>query len=159
MKTENNIINKERITQLSNRVLKLRLNHEKLHSSAFPKDKSKGHYELHRDKVQKWYQKNKEYIKIQQKKDAGFDYLKMKGYPGDWSQTSLSKLLKKSNRITDTIQREILALMYYNHIMTTKQGVFSLIEETHDEYGRPSLFNYDKMNMEPLFPKNKRRDC
>ena len=83
------LFNKQRAKQLENRILKLSVNHDKLHALAFPKDNSDGEYQKHQNLRKKWYDDHK-HLK-EESKEKYFDCFEMEGAPSNWEDTELSK--------------------------------------------------------------------
>lgn len=142
-----NLINTDRLEQLQGRYLILRLNHDKLHGAAFPKDGNGGEYKKHQNLRSEFYQKHKT------KDNGSYDIFKMKDAPCEWEDTELSKQLKKSLRILNKVHREMLAILYYEHIFECKLTVHKIFDETNDKYN--DLFDYRKIDKSICFPKTK----
>ena len=67
----------------------------------------------------------------------------------DWDQHPKKLYLNKSGRVIKMIRREMLAILYYNKIMETRQSTQSLISNTQNA----RLFAYEELDMSQLFPK------
>lgn len=148
------LFNKQRAKQLENRILKLSVNHDKLHALAFPKDNSDGEYQKHQNLRNKWYDDHK-HLK-EESKEKYFDCFEMEGAPSNWEDTELSKTLKKSSRIKMLLRNELLAINYYNAVRNSDY-TFRMIDKARDTINKYDYagFGHDALETDNLFPKSK----
>ena len=148
------LFNKQRAKQLENRILKLGINHDKLHSIAFPKDNSDGDYQKHQKLRTKWYDDHK-HLK-EESKEKYFDCFAIDGAPSNWDDSELSKTLSKSNRIMMLLRNELLAINYYNAVRNSRY-TFKMIGDARDCINKYDYagFGHDALETDNLFPKSK----
>ena len=150
------LFNKQRAKQLENRILKLSVNHKRVHALAFPKDNSDGEYQKHQKLRTKWYNDHKHLKEEAKEKGEYFDCFEMEGAPSDWDDTELSKTLSKSNRIMMLLRNELLAINYYNAVRNSDY-TFRMIDKAKDTINKYDYagFGYDAIETDNLFPKSK----
>lgn len=146
------LFNKQRAKQLENRILKLSVNHDKLHTLAFPKDGSDGDYQKHQKLRTKWYDDHKHLMK----KGEYFDSFELDGAPGIWDDSELSQTLSTSNRIIDMIRNELLAINYYNAVRNSLY-TNKMIRDAKDCINKYDYAGFGRRGIETanLFPKSK----
>jgi hypothetical protein len=139
-----NLINKERAKQLENRILKLRLNHDKEHERCFKTERV----------YAKSNRKRLDYIKAEEAKGRDYyDITKDKACPPSWEETKEHNYLQKSRRILLKLQNELLAILYYNAVRNNGY-TFNMISKVKDinKYNQAG-FGYDAIDLSPLSPK------
>ena len=103
----------KRLAQLVARLTLLQANHKKFHATCFSSnDKSGRYYDIQRTQ-QEFFDKCKASGKYD---DSINDIYELDDYPQGWNESDEHKYLDKSKRIIYRVQKEILAINYFNAI-------------------------------------------
>jgi|TARA_R110000803_G_scaffold112660_7_gene181062 hypothetical protein len=145
------LFNKQRAKQLENRILKLSVNHKRVHALAFPKDNSDGEYQKHQKLRSDFYNKHKT-----KERDSVYDIYELDGAPCDWESTEISKYMKKCNHILLNLRNELLAINYYNAVRNSDY-TFRMIDKAKDTINKYDYagFGHDALEIDNLYPKSK----
>ena len=137
----------QRLDQLASRLKKLVFKHKQVHSACFPKDGSDGVYKKTQNARSEFYRKHKENY------DNSYEVWEREDAPVEFDQTFESIYMGRLRRITDKIRREMLAILYYQKIMDTDQGIFSLLQNTSGTINKYRYLFDDQIDLSLLYPK------
>jgi hypothetical protein len=138
----------QRLDQLASRLRKLVFKHKQVHRACFPKDGTDGVYQKTQKARDEFYQKHKE----EYDKDH-YEIFKRKDAPVEFDQTFESIYMGRLRRITDKIRREMLAILYYQKIMDTDQGIFSLLQNTSGTINKYRYLFDGQIDLSLIYPK------